>query len=289
MNTPTEQKSRGFTLIELLVVISIIALLVSILLPALGNARKQAQMAVCLSHEKQIYTSFYMYAMSNRDYLPPAYAGGNWNVIYDFVRDYLEQTDMDTGGEIFYCPAVGKDQVVEGVEDAWETSIDPGNGADCYYIGYQLFCHPVRADFPINSLDIDYLPLANGIDTIPGYSNSPTLSWHYYFTAADPALRNVVPATKITDTLVKVGINGEVHRIPINPSDNPILFDQAMSRDGEFDVYEGDTVHDDGKGGCYGINAAFMDGHAETRRSTDLKVLRDYGSYGIWDSLQKWF
>lgn len=58
----------GFTLIELLVVISIIALLVGILLPALGAARQTAQSIVCMSANRQIGLSATSYAGDNREY-----------------------------------------------------------------------------------------------------------------------------------------------------------------------------------------------------------------------------
>jgi prepilin-type N-terminal cleavage/methylation domain-containing protein/prepilin-type processing-associated H-X9-DG protein len=61
------QVRKGFTLIELLVVISIIALLVGILLPALGAARKSAQRIKSLSNIRQIGTAMYGYAADNKD------------------------------------------------------------------------------------------------------------------------------------------------------------------------------------------------------------------------------
>jgi prepilin-type N-terminal cleavage/methylation domain-containing protein/prepilin-type processing-associated H-X9-DG protein len=59
--------NRGFTLIELLVVIAIIALLVSILLPSLGNARKAARDLVCQTKMKQIGTGIQLYMDDQRD------------------------------------------------------------------------------------------------------------------------------------------------------------------------------------------------------------------------------
>ena len=63
---------RGFTLIELLVVISIIALLIAILLPALTSAREAGRRAVCGQHQRQFGIAMYAYAEDYDDLLPPA-------------------------------------------------------------------------------------------------------------------------------------------------------------------------------------------------------------------------
>ena len=57
--------SRRFSLIELLVVIAIIAILSSLLLPSLGDARDKAKMSVCKSNMKQIKMAIMMYAEDN--------------------------------------------------------------------------------------------------------------------------------------------------------------------------------------------------------------------------------
>ncbi len=61
---------RAFTLIELLVVIAIIALLVGILLPALGKARLAGWKTVSLSNIRQITTAAYSYREDNKQYMP---------------------------------------------------------------------------------------------------------------------------------------------------------------------------------------------------------------------------
>ncbi|HEY7115460.1 MAG TPA: type II secretion system protein [Tepidisphaeraceae bacterium] len=61
---------RGFTLVELLVVIGIIALLISILMPALSKARDQANRTKCLSNMRQFMTAMIMYTNENKQWLP---------------------------------------------------------------------------------------------------------------------------------------------------------------------------------------------------------------------------
>ena len=63
------RSGRGFTLIELLVVISIIALLIGILLPALSSARETARGVVCQTHMKNLSTAFAAYAADNQGVL----------------------------------------------------------------------------------------------------------------------------------------------------------------------------------------------------------------------------
>jgi len=141
----------AFTLIELLVVISIIAILVALILPAVGQARDVARLTICASNLRQIYVGIANYNMNNRYPLPLA-GWGNHPQHLDWYRKILiylndepsQYTCWDQGSvntwvsvsnqtwavyrrnKIFVCPS--NDVVHPGVP--W------GLWADTYWVSY---------------------------------------------------------------------------------------------------------------------------------------------------------
>ena len=104
---------KSFTLIELLVVIAIIAILASMLLPALSSARERARAISCVNNLKTCATLMTMYANDSDDWFPLAvYTGGGLSSGYDTYGNYLMRTSLISTAQHgvrrdlpFSCPA----------------------------------------------------------------------------------------------------------------------------------------------------------------------------------------
>lgn len=118
MSTLRPRSDSGFTLIELLVVISIIALLISILLPSLSSAREAAKRIQCGSNQRQLGIGIVAYASDNRDAVPlgAAYYSDNynntfwdlgvwWNTKKFQQLGILYGDNYITTGEVYFCPS----------------------------------------------------------------------------------------------------------------------------------------------------------------------------------------
>lgn len=124
-------KPGGFTLIELLVVVAVIALLIGILLPALGKARASARAGVCLSNMRQLGIACVAYNADNQEIVIPSYnmegTTGNskpldgWGPILD--RDGYIEAPEKTQGSAFYCPDTFD---IDGMKTG-QTGTDPAN------------------------------------------------------------------------------------------------------------------------------------------------------------------
>jgi prepilin-type N-terminal cleavage/methylation domain-containing protein len=89
----------GFTLVELLVVIGIIALIISMLLPALGKARQQSNQVVCESNLRQIGVAMLIYADEHDGFLFPDKMGWDAQHVYPWPP-----TDLSTGAGLPNTP-----------------------------------------------------------------------------------------------------------------------------------------------------------------------------------------
>jgi len=125
-----------FTLVELLIVIAVIAILGSMLLPALNKARDVAKSASCISNQKQCGLGIAQYAQDNSDYLPAAYNGSKkyygsdpiahytWvDAVLGYVSVKPTATDSSTGLAYLRYDSGNRQYVLFNCPSAWKILI----------------------------------------------------------------------------------------------------------------------------------------------------------------------
>src|SRR5436309_4894445 len=137
----TNSGRRAFTLIELLVVIAMIAILASLLLPALARAKAKAKAIKCLSNEKQIALGYLLYAADNSDYLPLSSDLKNaspcewfWEISRYIAQETASVTNPDAKNKVVACPSAKlKNPALDAIPGREAYG---GYGHNYVYLGY---------------------------------------------------------------------------------------------------------------------------------------------------------
>ncbi len=243
------KKREAFTLIELLVVITIIALLVSILMPALGKARKQAREIVCRSNLAQLSQALSIFAAENSDNLFDfEYSRNHWFRKLALIfgdktyRDNPVMNENDSIMKVGQCPSTKKVPLEPGqqelprprkADDMWGLNAEAyssgatNNGA--MYGSYSINCWLLTAK------KVDYY------GSISGTSLSSRVNKYYWpFTRAkgdvpaffdcyrfdawpeDIAIAPTVEETKVSSNFFNSEENYSMHRLCADRHDKAI-------------------------------------------------------------------
>jgi prepilin-type N-terminal cleavage/methylation domain-containing protein/prepilin-type processing-associated H-X9-DG protein len=181
----TNSNQRAFTLIELLVVIAIIAILASLLLPALARAKQKAKAVKCLSNEKQIGLGYLLYASDNSDYLPLAAHLGDaapcqwfFEISPYIAKQTASYTNLVAKANVVACPSAKLEKVFPPSTPASEAY--GGYGHNYVYLGYLLETERVKTAKVTKPTET--CMNGDGLDPVPG------LNWWNYGYLYPPSL-----------------------------------------------------------------------------------------------------
>jgi len=262
---PPTSKTGAFTLIELLVVIAIIAILASMLLPALSRAKARAHRAVCGSNLRQLYLGMTMYAGDNNGWGPAVIHWGAVNAIYDLpgIKDALLTPYFPTSTKegtydicrIFRCPATH----VSALSSAFRPGRIFISSQERVYASYRLLFGV--ANQSVNSAYwYGWNMYDNSTESIP---RAPAINLNFL-------------GQNVTDPLV-----GRTQYVD-TASRQPMAIDCA---DFEQGIWQGFGLNDiPNNHGLDGENVVYMDGHLEwkTPQQTSRRMKLSGGIYVYW-------
>jgi len=282
MSSKTQRSvSKGFTLVELLVVIGIIAMLISILLPALNKARERANSVKCMAQVKQIMTAVYMYTSDMKGTLPIPPACGDTYRTYTDRRSSLMYYMSDQNG--------GVGVIRYDVGSFWRyLSQSGGRGpvtatseaeANKSVLNKIMNC-------PSDAFESMRLTFKGSLGTTP---RNFTYSWNIQMWGGSPdgGLPGNYWGLSNSDVVTKLAqIRQASHKI--------LLLEELAPNDGESWIFQNPPDQDDVpaivhlNGGTYG----FADGHAEILAPETLgyKGTKTYGNAKVYDTNKlRWY
>lgn len=231
----------GFTLIELLVVIAIIAILASLLLPALSRAKQQAQGTQCMSNLKQLTLGWTMYSGDNKDYLC---VNGDEN---------FEPTILNLSQNPQWCP--GREDELAGCTNLF---IKAG-------LIYPYVQTVNIYKCPSDNTDV----LNNGVQTSTPKTRS--ISMNGWVSPAQPSIQDLGPTNGCTLYHKGTDLNlPGASRIWLLMDENPWSINDAFMVINPEDTTWVDhpaSYHNHANG------ISFCDGHAEIHKWTDASVI----------------